>query len=344
MRTKSQDSYIEPQSCKIYNKSIGERRKGKGVRWMNKQSRIVVIGDVFADMMARIRGVPEKGGRTYGTPFTRAGGGTGGNIASGLAALGMDTVIVCGIGEDETGNFLLKELKEAGVDVSHVRQKPNLKSGVVPILLDEDGERSIYVLVQGSAYEAIDSGDVLFLEEQKPDVLCFTGVIMGAHPAQETALETAGRWKGRAKMYFDPNLCYPADSVPARIKEASQKLADCCDVVLTVRAEMEALGLYPKKGQFYIVKCGGEGSMLLGGSGEVRYRLPATGHRPVDTTGAGDTFMAAFVTSRTRGHSIEEAMRYATVAAGIAVTKKGARNMPSREAIEAYLPMYEQGL
>lgn len=316
--------------------------KGKVIRWMKARKRIVVIGDVFADMVAKVKGFPEKGGRTFGTPFTRNGGGTGGNIASGLAALGMDTTIVCGIGDDETGDFLLEGLREEGVDISYVRQKVNLKSGLVPILLDEDGERNIYALVQGSAYEYVETEDVLFLEEMKPDVLCFTGVIMGAHPVQETVLETARRWKGRAEMYFDPNLCYPANAVPDKVKEASRQLAGYCDVVLTGKVEMQALSLHPKKGQIYIVKSGREGSTLLDESGEVRYHIPATRHQPIDTTGAGDTFMAAFVTHRTEGHSVKEAMKYATVAAGIAVTKKGARNMPSAEAIDAYLKIYER--
>lgn len=311
---------------------------------MKEKKNIVVIGDVFADLTAHVQGFPEKGGRTFGTAYTRNGGGTAGNIAAGLAVLGMEPSIVCGIGQDETGDFLMEELRLCNVDVSHVVRKENLKSGVVPILIDRDGERVIYVLVKGSAYEAVESEDVSFLEEMEPDILCFTGVIMGAHPAQETVIETAKRWKGKAKMYFDPNLCYPADDVPEEICAATQELAGLCDVVLTGKTEMEALGLHPRKGQRYIVKCGGKGSMLLDEGGEVTYRLPATRHRPVDTTGAGDTFMAAYVAADAKSLPVYEAMKYASVAAGIAVTKAGARNMPKPKEIEEYMDVYEQDL
>lgn len=309
-----------------------------------EKKKIVVIGDVFADMTAEVQGFPEKGGRTYGTTFTRNGGGTAGNISAGLARLGMDTTIVCGIGEDENGEFLLEELRTEGVDVSHVNPKKGLKSGVVPILLDTDGERIIYVLVQGSAYEQIRNEDVEFLEELQPDSICFTGVIIGAQPAQETVLSVAKKWRGQSKLYFDPNLCYPANEVPKGISEVTQELADLCDVVLTGKTEMEALNLHPKKGQTYIVKCGGNGSMLLDDQEEVKLRIPATRHHPVDTTGAGDTFMAAYVAAEAEGCSAQEAMKCASVAAGIAVTKKGARNMPGRKEIEAYLKIYEQEL
>lgn len=308
------------------------------------RKKIVVIGDVFADMTAEVQGVPEKGGRTYGTTFTRNGGGTAGNIAAGLAKLGKDAIVVCGIGEDENGEFLLEELRAKGVDVSHVNPKKGLKSGVVPIFIDTDGERIIYVLVKGSAYEQIGDEDVEFLEVMQPDMICFTGVIIGAHPAQETVLTTARKWKGRAKLYFDPNLCYPANDVPWKIGETTREIADLCDVVLTGKTEMQALNLHPKDGQTYIVKCGGKGSMLLDDREEVKYRIPATRHHPVDTTGAGDTFMAAYVSAEAEGASVQEAMKYASVAAGISVTKKGARNMPGREEIEAYLKVYEAEL
>lgn len=309
---------------------------------MEKAKKIVVIGDVFADMISEVQGFPENGGRTFGTAFTRNSGGTGGNIAAGLAVLGMDTSIVCGLGDDENGEFLLDELNKSGVKTEHVKINAGLKSGVVPILIGEDGERVIYVLVKGSAFEAVGPEDLLFLEDMKPDVLCFTGVIIGAHPAEETAILTAGRWKGRARLYFDPNLCYPADHVPKEIGEATRKLADLCDVVLTGKTEMQALGLRPKKGQCYIVKCGGQGSMWMDEKGVVRYRIPATKHRPADTTGAGDTFMAAFAAAESDGASIEEAMRFASVAAGIAVTKIGARNMPEKKEILDALKEYEE--
>ena len=135
---------------------------------MSRTKKIVVIGDVFADMIAQVEGFPEKGGRTYGTSITLNGGGTAGNIAAGLAALGMDTTIVCGVGGDDTGDFLVKGLADAGVDIGYLRRKEGLRSGVVPILIDTDGERIIYVLVRGSAFEVIEPGDCLLYTSPSP--------------------------------------------------------------------------------------------------------------------------------------------------------------------------------
>lgn len=306
---------------------------------MNKK--VVVIGDVFVDMIAEVEGFPEHGGRTYGRPFEKKGGGTAGNIASGLAKQSVDTTIVCGLADDEYGYYLIENLKEEGVDTSYVELKENMRSAVVSILLDKFGERDIYVLVKGSAFEMINQKDVDFLDELNPDIICFTGVVVGAHPAEDTVVDVAKKWNGRAKLYFDPNLCYPANNVPEEIKEGTRKIADLCDVVLTGEIEMKVLGLQPHKDQKYIVKAGAQGSRLISEYGTEEYKVPATSHKPVDTTGAGDTYMAAFVAAEAKGYDVKKAMRYASVAAGFSITKKGARNMPSVQEIEEYMKTYE---
>ena len=308
---------------------------------MKKAKRAVVIGDVFVDMISEIEGFPERGGRTYGVPFGRSEGGTAGNIAAGLSALGMDTAIIAGIGEDEAGEFLLKGLEQIGVDVSWIRPKSGLHSGTTAIFTDLQGERDIYMLVRGSAFEKLETEDFACLEEIQPDILCLTGVLAGICPAQEAVVEAARKWKGKAELYFDPNLCYPADKVPPKVKEGTCQIADLCDVVLTGETEMKALGLTPKEGQSYVIKCGGQGSRLMNDRQEIVFQIPATRHRPVDTTGAGDTYMAAFVAARAQGKTMEDAMKYASVAAGISVTKKGARNMPSLSEIEKGIEEYK---
>ena len=91
------------------------------------------------------------------------------------------------------------------------------------------------------------------------------------------------------------------------------------------------------QGQTFIVKCGKEGSYLLDSAGEIVFRALPTEHNAVDATGAGDTYAAAFVCAETEGRTVEEAMRFATIASGISVTRSGARSMPQREEIEEYL-------
>ncbi len=215
---------------------------------MDRAKKVVVIGDVFADMISKVQGFPETGGRTFGTSFMRNSGGTGGNIAAGLAVLGMDTSIVCGLGDDETGEFLLEELKQSGVNTEHVKVTAGLKSGAVPIMVDEDGERVIYVLVKGSAFEAIEPEDLLFLEEMNPDALCLPGVIIGAHPVEESAILAARRWKGRASCILIRISAIRQTRFRKRSKKRQENWQICATWCLPGRQRCVRLAFLPRKG------------------------------------------------------------------------------------------------
>ena len=304
---------------------------------MNDKKKVVVIGDIFAYMLTHIVAYPNCGDGTYGTPLKRNGGGTGGNIAAGLGMLGVDTSIICRLGDDEVGHYLKDDMRNYHVDNEGIPLDPETASGLVIIAVTPDGERTIWVLANGSAYEKLKPEDVRYLDKVQPDAIFVSGVMMGIHPAEESIFEVLPSWKGRAKIYFDPNLRYPPDAVPPAVKASMQRLCALSDVVLAGKSEMDALELTPSPGQTFIVKCGKEGSYLLDPAGEIVFRALPTEHIAVDATGAGDTYAAAFVCAETEGRTVEEAMRFATVASGISVTRSGARSMPQREEIEEYL-------
>ena len=119
---------------------------------MNKK--VVVIGDIFADMTTHIMAYPHCGDGTYGTPLHRNGGGTGGNIAAGLGVLGVDTSIICRLGDDEVGRYLKSDMLNYHVHSEGIPLDPEHASGLVLIAVTPDGERTIWVLANGSAYES----------------------------------------------------------------------------------------------------------------------------------------------------------------------------------------------
>ena len=304
---------------------------------MSESKKIVVIGDIFADMLTQLVAYPNCGDGTYGTPLVRRSGGTGGNIAAGLGVLGADASIICRLGKDEIGTFLKEDMCNYHVDNQGISLDAQYPSAQVIIAVTPDGERTIWVLANGSAYEQLTPEDMSYLDRVEPEAIFVSGVMMGIHPAEESIMEVLPKWKGKAKIYFDPNLRYPTDAVPPAVKASLQKLCQLSDVVLTGKSEMEALDLYPSPNQTFIVKDGKHGSYQLDEQLRVVFRQPSTDHVAVDATGAGDTYAAAYVYAEMSGQEIQDAMRFATVAAGIAVTKPGARAMPSKEEIERYL-------
>ncbi len=304
---------------------------------MSESKRVVIIGDIFADLLTKLVAYPDCGEGTYGTPLVRNSGGTGGNIAAGLGVLGADTSIICRLGDDEIGNFLKEDMRQYNVDNQGILLDPDYPSAQVIIAVTPDGERTIWVLANGSAYEQLTLEDMGYLDQVEPEAIFVSGVMAGIHPAEESILSILPSWKGRAKIYFDPNLRYPPDAVPPAVKTSMQKLCNLSDVILAGKSEMEALDLRPTEGQTFIVKDGKRGSYLLDQQMHIIYEQPSSDHVALDATGAGDTYAAAYVYAEMIGLDVKNAMRFATVAAGISVTRFGARTMPSREEIESYL-------
>lgn len=301
---------------------------------MEKKQKIVVIGDIFADMTTHLMSFTNQGERTFGTPLSRNGGGTGGNIASGLGVLGADVSIICRLGDDEVGQYLREDIRKYGVDASGISMIPGESSAIVIVGVIPGGERTIWVLGNDSAYEKLSEKEMEYLNRINPDIIFVTGVMLSVHPAAETIRKVLPEWKGRAKIYFDPNLCVPVSQVGEELRESMQEISRLSDVVLTGKMEKEALGLKPLSGQCFIVKDGERGSCILDEKENILRKVPAMPQNAIDATGAGDTYAAAFVYAEMEGKSVEEAMRYSTVAAGISVTIPGARCMPDKHRIE----------
>ncbi|QCJ44722.1 carbohydrate kinase family protein [Bacillus sp. S3] len=303
---------------------------------MNENSEVVVIGDIFADMISRVISYPSNGEGTYGTPLERNGGGTGGNVAAGLGTLKVPTTMICRLGNDETGRFLKEDLAKYGVDTGGIVLDYDTPTGTVVITVDPQGERTIFVFALNSAYGKLNISDVDIIEKIQPKAIFLTGVLLGLEIAENTIFEVANKWKGRARLYFDPNLRHPTNAVPSSIRDSMQRMSKLCDVVLTGKSEMGALGLYPQEEQVFIVKCGKEGSYSLDGNGQTVYTVPPTSHIAIDATGAGDTFAAAYISAELKGYGVKESMEFATIVAGISVTRNGARSMPGIDEIKQF--------
>ena len=304
--------------------------------------KIVVIADVFADMVTHIVGYPKEGDGTNGTPLKRNSGGCGGNIAAGLGVLGVDTHVVCRLGEDDNGKFLADDMAKDGVNVSGISYDKERGTGTTIIAVTPHGERTIWMLTQGSAFEYLAVEDLEYIDKLQPDAIFVSGVIMGSEPAAGNLLSYLPKWKGKVPLYFDPNLRYPSDAVPAYVKDNMQACCNMCDIILTGKGEMEALEFVQQPGQTFIVKDSINGSVLLDEKGDVAFHIPSTKQETVDATGAGDTYASAFTAYHMEGKSVREAMVFATAAAGLSVLRSGARSCPTREEAEQYIK--EHGL
>ncbi|KIO57756.1 Ribokinase [Bacillus subtilis] len=271
---------------------------------------------------------PKAGETVLGTSFQTVPGGKGANQAVAAARLGAQVFMVGKVGDDHYGTAILNNLKANGVCTDYMEPVTHTESGTAHIVLAE-GDNSI-VVVKGAndditpayalnALEQIEKVDMVLIQQEIPEETvdevckyCHSHdilIMLNPAPARPLKQETIDH-----ATYLTPNE-----------HEASILFPE-----LTIS---EALVLYPAK--LFITE-GKQGVRYSAGSKEVL--IPSFPVEPVDTTGAGDTFNAAFAVALAEGKDIEAALRFANRAASLSVCSFGAQGgMPTRNKVEELL-------
>jgi ribokinase len=287
-----------------------------------RESAVVVVGSLNADLSVRVPRLPRPGETISGGPFTRSEGGKGGNQAVAASRLGARVWLIAEVGEDPFGESALAELIHEGVDTSMVRSGRE-PTGVAVILVDDQGENLIAVasganltLGPDRAREAIEG-----LPVAEAVVLACLEI------PDETVLAAAKAAESRGfQMLVNP--------APAR--PLSPELLSSSRIVILNQHELAIVAPHGPKtlleqGPEAVVVTLGAGGVDLYLRGESRSHVPAPRVEVADATGAGDTFCGAFATRLADGASIAEATKFAVTAAAISVRSQGARQGMPRQ-------------
>lgn len=293
---------------------------------MNAQ-RVVVLGDLIYDLLARIEGPVAFGTDTF-APIHAVAGGSGANAAAWLASLGIETDFVGRVGDDVLGEALAAELKEIGV-TPHLARDPSLGTGKVFVLVDGAGERTM--ITDRGAGEALRPGDLprtIF----DGGHLHLSGYTFSGRSRRDTALR-AMRLAREAGMSVsvDPSSVPLIEAVgPERFLEWTRG-ADLCLPNLEegslLAGEREPDRVADRLLDYYpglVLKLGAAGALYADGHGE-RVCLPAEKARVEDTTGAGDALCAGFLAAWLSGLPPAAALRQGVEVAARAVERLGAR-------------------
>ncbi len=268
------------------------------------------------DLVVRCERIPEPGETVLGTGFQMLPGGKGANQANAAARLSRDSVSMIGrVGDDTFGQALRENLSRVGVDVSRVETVPGVATGVATITVDQTGQNSI--VVASGANFVWDTGD---LEKYRE---AFRGARYALFQL-ETPIDVVAALLRMAKHEGVTTILDPA---PAQV--LSRELLETVDLLTPNETEARVVGEVGV-GKV-LLKLGEKGSQF----GAIH--VPAIAVKAVDTTAAGDTYNAGLAVGLSEGMGMEQAMRFASVAAGIAVTRVGAQtSAPSRDEVDAY--------
>ncbi|MBI1944450.1 MAG: carbohydrate kinase [Deltaproteobacteria bacterium] len=311
--------------------------------------RIVCLGEALIDFLQG------QGGDT----FKRQPGGAPLNVACGAAKLGARAAIITMLGRDLFGDFLERIIVEHGVETSGVRRTTEANTALAFVALDARGERTFSFYRKPCADQLLrptDLEDVLFGDDL--DVFHFGSISLITEPSASATRAAAARArKAGAWVSYDPNLREPLwpDLDTARVTILSaMPLADVVKVsdgelrfLTGLDDDAGAAALLSKGPALLVVTRGARGcSIYRGGHAPVHVDAPTV--RVVDTTGAGDAFVAAFLDALVRSGEDEVAAlstpllvgaaRLGNAAGALATTRYGAiPALPTREEIDELL-------
>jgi ribokinase len=295
---------------------------------------VFVVGSINIDLVVRVERLPAPGETVTGGDFARHHGGKGANQAVAAARLGAAVTFVGAVGDDEHGRAALDDLRTEGVNTGGVAIVSDTPTGIALIVVDSHGENQIAV-----ASGANGTLDGELVERRLEQLTPAAGVFLANLEIGDDALLAGARHAARHGWPLIINPA-PARGLPAELLSLGPILLPNAREAEQLTGEDEpqaaAARLAAMSGQPVVVTLGANGALLWRDGESIR--LPALAIEAVDTTGAGDTFAGAFAAETARRQSIERSLRFALVAAGLSVSRHGARGgMPRRDQVEALL-------
>jgi len=302
---------------------------------------ITVIGSANVDYIMQVGRLPSLGETVTDGKFFQAFGGKGGNQAVAAARAGGAVTFVGARGADATGETYLANLRADDIDTAHVMLEPDMAGGSALIMFDARGDNYLTVAPGANcrvtpervhaAEDVIAASDWIVLQQEIPAA------------SNRTALELAAKHGRPAMLNYAPaqDLSLKPDAAVHALIVNETEAAALLGVTLEPEdrdsAARLAVSLREAGGhRFVIVTLGRAGAVFADESGSGR--VDAFSVEATDTTAAGDTFCGALAVALGEGKPPGDAMRFASAAAALSVTKVGAQpSIPTRSQIDALL-------
>nr|WP_027316997.1 ribokinase [Microvirga flocculans] len=307
---------------------------------------IVIFGSINMDLVARVQRIARPGETVLSRRADSFFGGKGANQAVAAARTcrgGSVRVAMAGaVGHDPFGNACLRNLEENGVDIRAVRVTDE-PTGCAFITVDALGENAI--TVASGANMALRSADL-------PDSLLSKARVLVLQ--MEVSLSENFEVAARARRAGVKVIWNFAPVPPVKDRSGMAELLEVTDMLVVNEHEALAIAeiaglstgsdyltaaaaLARDFGPTCIVTAGAQGAYAVSRDGR-QIHASARPIAPVDTTGAGDTFVGVFASGLAEGMEIASAMNWACAAASLSCLTAGAQSgMPLRDALERHL-------
>ncbi|WP_414753875.1 carbohydrate kinase family protein [Anabaena sp. CCY 9910] len=320
--------------------------------------RVLCLGEVLFDCLADQLGLKLEEVKSW----TAYPGGAPANVACALVKLGTPAGFIGAVGEDEPGNALVKLLQEVGVDTTGVQRHSTAPTRQVYVVRDLAGDRTFAGFGQ---YDTSEFADTHLQAKQLPESVfqeadfLILGTLELAYPDSEKAihraLELAEQYDLKIVLDVNWRPVFWHDENIARQK--IQEIFRRVDFLKLAKEEAEWLFDTSDPGAITYRLGSIEGVLVTDGKngcayclGENEGKIPAFAVSVVDTTGAGDSFLAGFIHQLSQHgiHNLNDAetakriITYASAVGALTTTKAGAiASQPTAMEVETFLASHK---
>ncbi|MBM7869032.1 fructokinase [Clostridium pascui] len=316
-------------------------------------AKIFTIGEALIDFISEQSGVELKGVNS----FQKAPGGAPANVAAAVSILGGRSYFISKLGKDAFGDFLIETLKNVGVGTEYIFRTNKANTALAFVSLKEDGERDFSFYRNPSADMLLEENEICRNWFKEGDILHFCSVslidapVRKAHIAAIEAVKKAG-----GLISFDPNIRLPLWKNHAEYKSIIREFIKYADVLKVSEDELEFItGINDEEKAIQWLLSFGIKVLLItrGSSGASAYfsgcEVSAEGFKvkAVDTTGAGDSFIGAFLfkilskdidINNISCKDIKNILEFSNAVAALTTMNKGAISaLPSLRTVEDFI-------
>jgi ribokinase len=274
--------------------------------------RIAVVGSINADLVVQMPKLPGRGETVSSAEPAWFPGGKGANQAVAAARMGGNVSMFGAVGDDEPGQMCLAALMQSGVNVDSV-VKVSSPTSTALVMVEHSGENQIVVADGANQHASFDSAQVTSAD-----------AVIVQFEIPESVIAEVGK---AAKGIFCVNA--------APVREISAELADLIDVLIVNEYEFVQLG---KPNSGLVIVTAGAKEVVAYQNGEAVAKSQPPKVEALDTVGAGDTFVGAFVVAYASGKSVAESLDLACAASALSTLKLGAQSgMPTLNEVDKFL-------
>ncbi len=312
---------------------------------------IIALGELLIDFVPTVSGVT----LIEAPAFKKAPGGAPANVAVGLARLGVSSGFMGKVGEDPFGHFLAQTLSDSGVDISALRFSKEARTALAFVSLKADGERDFMFYRHPSADMLYKPDDVDAAYIRSARIFHYGSISLISEPSRSAtfhAIEIAQQ--AGLLVSYDPNLRLNLWTDEEAAKQGIMTGWPRASLIKVSQEELEFLSgtedllvgarrLWHSNLELLVVTHGKHGCSYI--SKDFNGNVPGFSVEPVDTTGAGDGFVAGLLRGLHRfpdaledEELLRQVCRYANAVGALTTTQRGAiPALPSADQVEKFL-------